>query len=121
MTDKYLTCVVCPAGCKIKVAFDENGKIITVDGNTCVRGKNYAVSEVTHPVRTLTSTVPVMTKSGWRMLPVRTDNPIPRESLFDAMSLVRAVKVTAPVSVGDVIIRDFVEPGVNLIACKDFE
>ena len=119
MTTKELTCVVCPAGCRITVTLDGD-KVVSVEGNTCLRGKTYAESEVTHPVRTLTSTVTVVTADGCRMLPVRTDRPIPRESLFEAMTLVRACRAKAPVKTGDKLIEDFIEPGTSLIACKDF-
>lgn len=121
MITKELTCVVCPAGCKISVAIDESGKIAEMSGYTCARGKKYAESEVTSPVRTLTSTVVVSTSGGKRMLPVRTDKPIPKDSLFDAMRLVRKLRVTAPVKAGEVIAENFIEDGVNLIACKAFE
>ncbi len=119
MTTRELTCVVCPAGCRITVTL-ENGKVVKVEGNTCQRGKTYAESEVTHPVRTLTSTVRIETPEGVFMLPVRTDRAIPRESLFDAMKQVRAVMAKAPVHTGDRLIEDFIEPGTNLVACKDF-
>ncbi len=119
MTTRELTCVVCPAGCRITVTL-EDGKVVKVEGNTCQRGKTYAESEVTHPVRTLTSTVRIETPDGVFMLPVRTDRAIPRESLFDAMKQVRAVKAKAPVHTGDRLIEDFIEEGTNLVACKDF-
>jgi acetylglutamate kinase len=89
MITKELTCVVCPAGCKVLVTLDENNQVIDVTGHTCPRGKKYAESEVTNPVRTLTSTVTVQTKDGAKMLPVRTDKPIPRPTLFEAMEIVR--------------------------------
>ncbi len=121
MMTKELTCVVCPAGCKLLVTLDENNHVLDVTGQTCVRGKKYAESEVTNPVRTLTSTVTVLTADGAKMLPVRTDKPIPRPTLFDAMQIVRATKVNSPVHVGDVLVENFIEHGTNLIACKDFE
>lgn len=121
MSTRELTCVVCPAGCKITVTMDDSGAITNVEGQTCVRGKNYAVSEVTHPVRTLTSTVPVMTKNGKKMLPVRTDRPIPKESLFEAMRLVREFSCDAPVKTGEKLIANFIEDGTSLVACRDFE
>lgn len=117
---RELTCVVCPAGCRITVTLNEDGSVASMEGYTCARGKTYAANEVTHPVRTLTSTVPVMTAEGRKMLPVRTDAGIPKESLFDAMKLVRAFTAKAPVHTGDVLIADFIEPGTNLVACKDF-
>ena len=121
MTAKELTCVVCPAGCRITVTLNDAGAIESIEGYTCLRGKTYAANEVTHPVRTLTSTVPVMTAEGKKMLPVRTDAGIPRERLFEAMKIVRAAEAKAPVRTGDVLIADFIEPGVNLVACKDFD
>lgn len=119
MTTRELTCVVCPAGCRMTVTLDDGGAILKIEGNTCARGKDYATSEVTHPVRTLTSTVPVETAAGKKMLPVRTDKPIPKEKLFDAMDVIRASKAAAPIRTGDVLIADFIEPGTNLIACRD--
>jgi CxxC motif-containing protein len=116
-TTKDITCVVCPAGCKITVTLD--GTAITdISGFTCQRGKKYAESEVTNPVRTLTSTVSVISSSGKKMLPVRTDKPISKDKLFDGMTIVRNTTVNAPVKAGDIIVSDFTESGINLIACK---
>ena len=119
MTERILTCVVCPAGCKVTVTLDDDGKITDIQGHTCKRGKTYAENEVTHPVRTLTSTVYIDTDSGRKMLPVKTDRAIPKEALFDAMEIVRAYTAKAPVKTGDVLIADFIEDGTNLVACKD--
>ena len=120
MTTRELTCVVCPAGCHITVTLDDAGNITEITGNTCMRGKDYATSEITRPVRTLTSTVRLETAEGIKLLPVRTDLPIPRESLFEAMKIIRRFTAKAPVHTGDVLIADFIEPGTNLVACKDF-
>ena len=120
MTTKELTCVVCPAGCRITVTLNDKGDIESIEGYTCLRGKTYAANEVTHPVRTLTSTVTIETADGKKMLPVRTDAGIPRERLFDAMKIVRATRAKAPVHTGDILVADFIEPGTNRVACKDF-
>lgn len=103
------------------VELDENNNVISVTGNTCARGKTYAQSEITHPVRTLTSTVSVMVNGVKQMCPVRVDKPIPKETMFDAMNIIRGIKVDAPVKTGDIICADFIEAGTNLVACKDFE
>lgn len=119
METKELTCVVCPAGCRITVTLDEAGKVTSVTGHTCARGKTYAESEITHPVRTLTTTVSIKNSvSGAQMLPVKTNKPISRELLFDAMHQLEGYAVNAPVKTGDVLIHDFMEPGVELVACK---
>ena len=117
METRELTCVVCPAGCKITVTL-ENGKVTDVTGQTCPRGKTYAVSEVTHPVRTLTTTVLLEGAAGARTLPVKTSKPLSKGLLFAAMEELAGYTVTAPVTVGDVLVKDFMEPGVDLVACK---
>ena len=116
---KELTCVVCPAGCKISVTLDDTGAVTSVTGHTCARGKTYAESEITHPVRTLTTTVIVTgAANGTHMLPVKTNKPISRDLLFDAMRQLEGYTVSVPVSVGDVLIHDFMESGIDLVACK---
>ena len=114
-----LTCVVCPAVCRMTAELDENGKVISVKGNTCPRGKTYAESEITNPVRTLTSIVTVTgAKNNTSMLPVKTSKPIPKASLFEAMEKIRSMTVTAPVEMGEVLEKDFLAEGIDLVACK---
>ena len=79
---RELTCIICPQGCSIKVETDENNNIKKVEGNTCKRGYDYAVSEVTNPVRTLTSTIKL---EDGRMVSVKTNKPIPKELIFKCM------------------------------------
>lgn len=119
-TVKKLTCVVCPAGCPIEVTLDENGTVLSVCGNSCPRGKKYAESELTHPVRTLTTTVKIESSTE-RRLPVKTDRPISKTAMFDAMAIVKTITVHAPVHRGDVICTDFAEPGIQLVACKNID
>ena len=55
---KNFVCIECPKGCRLTI--DEN---LNVTGNTCIRGKNYAINEVTCPKRIITSTVVVFTSN----------------------------------------------------------
>ena len=108
---RELTCIICPRGCSLKVAIDENGKFSSVTGNICKRGEKYAFDECNSPMRTLTTTIPC---SDGSVLPVRSLVSIPKEKLFEAMEQVNSTVVSLPVSVGDVIIEDFF--GTKLIA-----
>ena len=119
-TVKKLTCVVCPAGCPLEVTLAEDGTILSVTGNTCKRGQAYAQTELTHPMRTLTTTVTLQSKAE-RRLPVKTDKPIPKESLFAAMEIAEKIIASAPIKRGDVICADFIEAGTNLVACKSID
>ena len=111
---KELICIVCPKGCHLTVD-EENG--YAVSGNNCPRGEEYGKNEVIAPKRTITSTVKV---SGglYPRLPVKTDKPIPKELIFEAMKLLDAVELTAPVKVGDVVIENGLGTGANFVAAR---
>lgn len=116
-TVKEMTCIVCPMGCPLKVTMNGD-EIVDVTGNTCPRGKKYAITEVTAPRRVLTSTVRV--EGGHLPLcPVRTRGDIPKGLLFDAMKEVDALVIQAPVAIGDVLIPDICGTGVPLVACRN--
>ncbi len=104
MNKKELTCIVCPIGCRLSVELDGNGTPTLVEGNTCPRGKAYALAELTHPTRTLTTTVRVANREG-RMLAVKSSAPISKGRLMEAMTVLSRTEASAPVRIGDVIIK----------------
>lgn len=110
---KELICINCPLGCRLSVD-DSNLEDVKVTGNTCPRGVKYAVSEVTAPKRMVTSSVPVQGSTVSRVS-VKTNNPVPKEKIFDVLKLVKTVKATAPVEIGDVLYKNVCD-GVDLIA-----
>lgn len=112
---RNLTCIVCPIGCDIAVEF-ANGKILSVEGNTCPRGKAYAESEVVNPVRTVTTTVKSV---EGKIIPVKTLTPINKEKIFEAMKIINNTKLCLPICIGDVIIEDVF--GAKLVATKSVE
>ena len=110
---KELICINCPLGCRLQVD-DRNVSDIKVTGNTCLRGVKYAVSEVTAPKRMVTSSVPVEGATVSRVS-VKTTNPIPKQKIFDVLKLIKTVKATAPVMIGDVLYKNICD-GVDLVA-----
>lgn len=118
MAVREMTCIVCPQGCKIKVEH-ENGTVISVSGFTCKRGEKYAIKEIIAPERTVTSTVAAYNAKGELVLvPVKSDKPIPKDKMFEAMAIINAQKAYLPVKSGDIIVNNFIEEGINLVACK---
>ena len=114
---RSIICVSCPRGCPVDVEI-ENGEVISVTGNTCKRGDSYARAEVTHPVRSLTSTVKV--EGGIHpVVPVKSAGPVPKEKMFECMSVINSVTVKAPVKIGDVVIEDILGTGVNIVATNN--
>ena len=116
METKNLTCIGCPMGCALTVTID--GDEITVTGNTCPVGANYAKKEVTNPTRVVTSSVRVCGASIARVS-VKTATDIPKNKIFDCMAEIREITVNAPVSIGDVIIEDCAGTGVKVVATKN--
>ena len=101
MKDRILTCIICPRGCELAVALDESGRPTSVSGNACPRGKDYAITECTAPMRTVTTTV--RCKSG-EVIPVKTDRAVPKELVFEVMKAINSTVASDHLSVGDTVI-----------------
>lgn len=110
-----LTCIICPFSCNLTI--EREGENIIVSGNRCVRGEHYAFSEMTAPKRMLTTTVRIANASLKR-LPVRTSAPIPKEKVLELMEEINAISVEAPISIGDVIVRNIGALNVDLVASR---
>ena len=119
MEQKNLTCIGCPLGCQITVE-QENGDVISVTGNTCKRGDDYARKEVTYPTRIVTSTVKVRGGNA-PTVSVKTKSDIPKNKIFDCVKALKEVVAQAPVSIGDVVLADVAGTGVDVVATKDVE
>ncbi len=110
---RELTCIACPLGCSLTVTLDGK-EIISVSGNTCPRGKEYAINECTCPVRTVTTTV---MREGGGLVAVKTAKPIPKDKVFEAMKIINKTVAPTSVSIGDVILEDLF--GSPLVATQE--
>ena len=108
---KEMICIVCPKGCHLLA------KEGTVTGNACPRGEAYAITELTAPVRMLTTTV-LLENGEYPRLPVKTSKPVPKGMLFEVMEVLGKVRARSPVSVGDVLISDILGTGADIVACR---
>ena len=109
-----LICIVCPKGCHLAVD-EENDYNVT--GFGCQRGVDYGKKELTNPTRVITSTVKIGGGIHKR-LPVKTSRDIPKGLIRDAMALLDAVELTAPVKVGDVVVKDVCGTGADWVASR---
>lgn len=109
---RELTCICCPMGCALTARLD-GGEVVKVEGNTCKRGADYAVSELTAPTRIVTTTV--ISQQG-RPVPVKTQKPIPKDKIFEVTEKIKSAVVDLPVNVGDMIIDDLY--GSPIVVCK---
>ena len=128
--NRTLTCIICPNGCELEVAWEcvtdtgtpENvlGEPcnITVIGNKCPRGVEYAEQELKNPMRTIASSVK-LTSGTMPLVSVRVNGPIPKAKIMDVMEEIRKATVSAPVRIGDVLIADVLGLGVDVVATRN--
>ena len=113
---KVIKCISCPIGCDITISAN-SGIITEISGNDCKRGEEYARNEFLNPKRFLTTVV----KAENFYLPlvsVRTDRPIQKEKLLDCMEVLRRIKITAPFTIGQIVIENILDTGANIIITK---
>ena len=116
MERKELICIGCPLGCNLTVEID-GGQVVSVNGNTCKRGDDYARKELTDPRRIVTSTVPVA-GGNLPVVSVKTASDIPKGKIRECLCALKGVTLTAPVQIGDVIVENVADTGVDVIATK---
>ena len=114
-----MICIRCPMGCALHVEM-KDGQVVSVSGNTCPRGEEYARAEATAPVRTVTSTVRAL--HGVRpVVAVKTVPDVPKKEIFAVMKEVRGLTVEAPVHIGDVLLPRIAGTDSDLVATAELE
>jgi len=114
---KEFICVTCPVGCTIQATI-EDGELLNVEGNTCKRGIAFVQEELTAPRRTLCTTVRV---HGGKLplVPVRSEEPLPKGRVLDVAAALRDVLLDAPVTEGQIVLPDALGTGVDIRATRD--
>ena len=116
---KVIRCIVCPTGCSIKViGKDENN--VEFEGYHCKRGLEYAEQEFREPKRILTTTMKVE-DGALPLIPVRTNEPLLKAKLNDALKIIAQKQIKAPIKMGDVLIENILDMGINIIASRNLE
>lgn len=111
-----LVCVLCPMGCKIRYKAVD-GKIVSVEGNRCPRGIAYLEDELREPKRIVPTSVKIL-NGEMPLVSVKTSKPIPKRLIPQFMDLIKKVEVEAPVNVGDVILKNVLDSGADVVATR---
>ena len=114
--EKTITCIRCPKGCLITL--DTDNPEGTIKGFSCPNGREYALSELIHPMRTISTTVEIIGGIHPR-IPVKTNGDIPKEKIFEVMEEINKISVKAPVKCGDVLLPNVLDTGIDIVACRD--
>lgn len=107
-----MICINCPKGCELDVEQTSGG--VVVAGNACPRGETYGKAELVNPTRMVTGLVRV---AGLRKpLPVKTRVAVPKAKIDAVLFALHQATVQLPVKIGDVVIADVADTGVDIVA-----
>jgi len=115
MAEQEITCISCPVGCRMQVRL-EAGAVTQVRGNACMRGDSYARQECLSPRRMVTAVARV---EGSRVpVSLKTEQPIPKDKIFDCMREIRRLRLRLPILMGDVLLENVAGTGIRLVATR---
>jgi CxxC motif-containing protein len=117
--NKTFTCILCPNGCEIAVAY-EGANINSLNGALCDKGENYVTQELIAPMRNIATLVKV---EGGKLplTSVRLSKPIPKKYIFEVMSLIRKQALVAPTSIGQIVIKNVLGLGSDVVVTKNVD
>ena len=120
---RKVTCIICPVSCNAEVVIThtlKGGKAISIKNIECPRGETYVMNEIKAPVRDFFTIVKVK-DAKISVLPVRTTGPIPKERIMDCSLELSKLVVKAPKKLGEVIVKNLLNLGVDIISTRDLE
>jgi len=114
--EREIICVVCPNSCRLTVWKDSEDNV-NIIGNQCARGITYGESEYLNPVRMVITTMRIEGAS-YPVIPVRSEQPISRSLIFQAIKLINQQVCQAPVKMGDILIENILGTKISIIASR---
>jgi len=112
---KQFTCIVCPACCELET----DG--VEVNGARCPKGEQFALQEMVMPLRVVTTTVRAETTGRIRMVPVKTEAPVPMARIAEIMKEIKALRLAKVPSMGAKIVTGPRETPVEWIVTGEVE
>jgi CxxC motif-containing protein len=111
--EREIICLSCPNGCHLSVRWSQRDDIEVVGGK-CERGEPYAREEVFEPKRVVTAVVRT-DSTETPFVPIKTDKPILKQLIRPVLESVYARQVRLPVQLGETLIDNFQDSGVNVV------
>lgn len=113
---KEYTCIICPNGCELAAEI-EGTRIIALEGAACNKGTEYVQQELVDPQRNIATSVLVI-NGDIPLVSVRLSNSIPKAEIFAVVNEIKSVKLTAPVTLGQIVIENVLGLNADVIATK---
>jgi CxxC motif-containing protein len=118
MEPKEYICIVCPKSCRGILRIQNS--CFETEGFGCKNGEEYAISEYQDPKRILTTTVRLH-HGLFRLLPVVSRAEISRKVFKSCLQELYTIEVEAPIKAGDVIAKNILNTGIDIIAARSIE
>lgn len=115
MNQKTFKCQVCPVGCTLKLS--ETNNELTIEGNKCSRGLEYAKSVYKTSPQILYGRC-LLSNASMGRLAVKTSGPIPEDLKNQVMEQIRNTSIKAPVKKGQVIIKNILDLDIDVISMR---
>jgi CxxC motif-containing protein len=113
---KQITCITCPIGCRVSIDIQDDKFIVS--GNKCKKGEEFARTELTSPVRSLTTTVRTAFPE-MPVLPVRTRGEVPKEKIKNIMGELSGIMITEKIGIGETVAANISGTGCDIIATSN--
>ena len=117
---RTMICIMCPASCHLEVAEGENAGEYMVCGNHCKGGINYALNEMRDPRRIVTAVVRSCSRKI-ACVPVKTSAPLQMGLIDELLQELFSMQIPVPVKCGDVLIKNYRNTGVDIVATRTVE
>jgi len=113
-----ITCISCPIGCRVTADAADGAYVFS--GNRCLKGAEFARTEMTAPMRSLTTTVRTVFPA-MPVLPVRTSGEVPKGMLTEIIRELSKLVIREKAGIGETIIADVLGTGCDIIATSDIK
>jgi CxxC motif-containing protein len=120
---REMICITCPLGCHLSIerlAEEE----ISVMGNRCSRGEQYAREELLNPRRVVTTTCGIQSlpkagrSSAPRRVPLRTLSAFPKELIPELLLRLKELRLDLPVERGQLVLADALGTGIDVVVTR---
>ena len=111
-----VTCIRCPMGCR--VAIDATDGEYVFSGNKCPNGAEFAKTEMTAPLRSLTTTIRTAFPD-MPVLPVKTNGEVSKDMLTKIVWELSKLVITKRIGIGETIVANILDTGCDIIATSD--
>lgn len=113
---KRTICELCKINCILKVI--KNNEEIKVSGNYCEKGIDFGIEKIESKKAGL-STVVRLKGAKEHILPVKTRGAVEKNLFIEISKALSRVYVGTPVKIGDIICKNILNTGIDVIAAKN--